>query len=204
MMVLSASQSRAADFDKAFARRLQIESRAADDLKHVGGRGLLLQRLGEVARLRLNLFEQPHIARWRSPPGRQRSVATLSAFVERVHLETAKHNRSNALTLAQHRHAQNRAMPLLLERLACLWELIPFRREQIVHMHRYHIDDRTAGDPVAVDRPILQTYRYRYRTVMRADAEIVANLQEHDGIISLAKFAGTLDDSLEDRLNIGR
>ena len=32
-----------------------------DDLQHLGGRGLLLQRLGQVARARLHLVEQPHV-----------------------------------------------------------------------------------------------------------------------------------------------
>ena len=41
--------------------RLQIAGRRADDLKHIGGRGLLLQRLREIARLRLHLVEQPDI-----------------------------------------------------------------------------------------------------------------------------------------------
>ena len=42
---MSASHSRAADFDQRIEHRLQIEGRAADDLEHVGGGGLLLQRL---------------------------------------------------------------------------------------------------------------------------------------------------------------
>ena len=40
---------------------LQIEGRAADDLQHVGGRGLLLQRFREIARARPDLFEQAHV-----------------------------------------------------------------------------------------------------------------------------------------------
>ena len=40
---------------------LQIERRAADHLQHVGGRCLLLKRLGEVACARLHLVEQPHV-----------------------------------------------------------------------------------------------------------------------------------------------
>ena len=35
-------------------------ARTADDLEHVGGRGLLLQRLRE-SRSRLHLLEQPHV-----------------------------------------------------------------------------------------------------------------------------------------------
>ena len=36
-------------FDQRVENRLQIERRAADDLEHVGGGGLLLQRLGLVS-----------------------------------------------------------------------------------------------------------------------------------------------------------
>ena len=41
--------------------RLQLAGRAADDLQHLRGRRLLLQRLGELARARLHLFKQPRI-----------------------------------------------------------------------------------------------------------------------------------------------
>ena len=42
-------------FDQGVEHGLQIERRAADDLQHLGGRGLLLQRFREVARARLHL-----------------------------------------------------------------------------------------------------------------------------------------------------
>ena len=51
---MSASQSRAADFSKRIEHGLQIERRAADDLEHVGGGGLLLQRLPQFV-------EQPRV-----------------------------------------------------------------------------------------------------------------------------------------------
>ena len=41
-------------FDQCIEHRLQIEGRAADDLEHVGGGGLLLQRLAQ-------LVEQPRV-----------------------------------------------------------------------------------------------------------------------------------------------
>ena len=41
--------------------RLQFARRAADDLQHLRGRRLLLQRLGQIARARLHLVEQPHV-----------------------------------------------------------------------------------------------------------------------------------------------
>ena len=41
--------------------RLKFAGRTGDDLQHLGGGGLLLQRLGELARARLHLVEQPHV-----------------------------------------------------------------------------------------------------------------------------------------------
>ena len=41
-------------FNERLEHRLQIEGRAADDLEHVGGRGLLLERLPQ-------LVEQPRV-----------------------------------------------------------------------------------------------------------------------------------------------
>ena len=51
---MSASQSRAADSTSVLQHGLQIEGRAADDLEHVGGGGLLLQRLPQFV-------EQPRV-----------------------------------------------------------------------------------------------------------------------------------------------
>ena len=47
--------------DKGVEHGLQVKRRAADDLEHVGGRGLLLERFREIARLGLYLFEQSRV-----------------------------------------------------------------------------------------------------------------------------------------------
>ncbi len=47
--------------DQGIEHRLQIEGRAADDLEHVGGGGLLLQRLGEVVGALPQLVEQARV-----------------------------------------------------------------------------------------------------------------------------------------------
>src|SRR5262245_52235984 len=41
--------------------RLQLARRAANDTEDLGCRSLLLERLGELARARLHLVEQPHV-----------------------------------------------------------------------------------------------------------------------------------------------
>ena len=48
-------------FDKRLQDGIKVESRAADDLEHVGGGGLLLQRLAQFLGARLHLIEQPHV-----------------------------------------------------------------------------------------------------------------------------------------------
>src|ERR1700731_946656 len=48
-------------FDQGIEHSLQVEGRAADDLEHVGGGCLLLQRLAQVARSRLPLVEQARV-----------------------------------------------------------------------------------------------------------------------------------------------
>ena len=48
-------------FQQRLQDRLQIEGRATDDFEHVGGGGLLLQRLAELTGARLHLVEQPHV-----------------------------------------------------------------------------------------------------------------------------------------------
>ena len=40
---------------------LQVAHRVGNDLQHLRGRGLLLQRLGELARARLHVVEQPYV-----------------------------------------------------------------------------------------------------------------------------------------------
>src|SRR5262249_56637086 len=47
--------------DQRIEHALKIEGRSADDLEHVGGRGLLLQRLSEVVRALAQFVEQPRI-----------------------------------------------------------------------------------------------------------------------------------------------
>ena len=54
--------------------------RAADHLEHVGGRGLLLQRFGQVARALPEPHQTAAHSRSRSPPGRQSSTTSSICF----------------------------------------------------------------------------------------------------------------------------
>ena len=56
-----ASQMRDGVRQHGLEHRLQVAGRSGDDLQHLRRRGLLLQRLGKLARARLHLVEQPHV-----------------------------------------------------------------------------------------------------------------------------------------------
>ena len=127
-------------------------------------------------------------------------------FAEGLHVGAAKQDRSDALFLAQQGHAQDGANATMETRdprqFTAVGELGAFVREKIAHMHRSLIQERTPGSPVTVDRPPLGVDRYP--AVVRAKAQVVAIFQEHDGIIGLAKLAGTLDNGVENRPDVGR
>ena len=48
-------------FDQRVEHRLQIEGRAADDLEHVAGRGLVFERFFEIAGALAQFAEQPRV-----------------------------------------------------------------------------------------------------------------------------------------------
>ena len=61
MPAMSALHSRAADSISVSSTGLQIERRTADDLQHVGGGGLLLQRFAEIVGALAQFVEQPRV-----------------------------------------------------------------------------------------------------------------------------------------------
>ena len=61
IVALSASHSRAADSTSVCEHGIEIEGRAADDLEHLGGGGLLLQQFGEIVGALAQFVEQPGV-----------------------------------------------------------------------------------------------------------------------------------------------
>src|SRR6266436_7903061 len=167
----------------------------ADNLQHIRGCSLPLQRF-------LRFVEQPRVLNCDHRLIGE-GVQQGNLFVaERVHLEATQRDRSDAFALAQQWNAENRAVALLGECLAGLRELIAFGGEQIVYMHWHSVDNRAPGHPIPINRRILHTYWNG--CLVRAVTKVVTVPKEHDGIIGVAKLAGILDDSLENRFDVGR
>ena len=94
--------------DQRIKHRLQIERRAADDLEHFGRRGLLLQRLGEIARARLHFFEQARVL-----DGDHRLVGEGLHEVDhsrrkRPSFVANEHDHADDFAVPEHRHAEPR------------------------------------------------------------------------------------------------
>src|SRR5439155_20541970 len=88
-------------FDESVEHHLQIESRAADDLEHVGGRGLLLQRFAK-------LVEQPCVL-----DGDDRLLGEVAQQLdllvsERADLLSIDHDCADQLGIPKHRYSDER------------------------------------------------------------------------------------------------
>src|SRR5437879_2767173 len=94
----------------------------------------------------------------------------------------AQDDRSDALTLAQQRHAQQSAMAQVACSRLRFRKFVAFGGLHVVHMYRFPVEDR------APDQPFVRVYRYR--AVMRASMKVVTILQAHDRIICIAELAG--------------
>ena len=103
MPAMSASQSRAADFDQRVEHGLQIERRAADHLEHVGGGGLLLQRFCADS------LEQPRVLDGDHGLGGEVRDQLDLLVGERAHLLAVDDDGADQLVVLEHRHDEQRA-----------------------------------------------------------------------------------------------
>ncbi len=96
--------------DQRVENWLQIKRRATDDLEHIGGRRLLLQRFGKFPAAGLHLVEQADVF-----DGNHRLVGEgLEEFDlllwEQSRLVAGRGNHPDGDTLAKHRHRQHAAL----------------------------------------------------------------------------------------------
>jgi hypothetical protein len=81
--------------------RLQLPGRSRDDLQHLRGRGLLLQRFGQLARALLLGFEQPHVLNRDYSLVGERPEKRNLLICKRINFGTSKLNRSDRHPLAE-------------------------------------------------------------------------------------------------------
>ena len=101
--------------DQNIQNLLQIEGRAADHLQYVGGRGLLMQRLGQLAGTRLLRLEQAHVLdRDHGLVGEGCQKFDLT-WRERVHGPPVEGNGPDRFAATCERHGDDRAARLMTQ-----------------------------------------------------------------------------------------
>jgi hypothetical protein len=99
----------------------QIEGRAADDLEHIGGRGLLLQRFGQVVGALAQLVEQPCVLDGDDGLAGE-VVDQLNLFVcERPNLLAVDGDGPDQCVLFEHRDCNQAATAPQLDQRARFW-----------------------------------------------------------------------------------
>jgi hypothetical protein len=99
--------------------------RTADDLKHAGGRRLLLQRFAEIVRPLLQLIEQPRVLDGYDGLVGERLQQGDLPLGEEASLGTAEHDRADRDTFSHQGDAEDRAVALTPRVLARVGKLVP-------------------------------------------------------------------------------
>src|SRR5262249_4456688 len=133
----------ASRFNERLQHRLEIESRAADHLEHIGGGGLLVQRPAQLARARLHLVEQPHVLdrdhRLIGERGHQ-----LDLLVGKwAHRASHQHDHANRLAFTQQRNTEHRTV---VADLRWLYKLVFRIGENVGYLNDSAFKRGSAGD----------------------------------------------------------
>jgi hypothetical protein len=182
--------------DQSFQNGLEVEGGAADDLEHVGGRGLLRQRFAQFVE-QARIFDRDD-----GLAGEVLDEIDL-LFSERTHFLTVDHNHTDRFVFFEHRHGDVRP---------CATE--PSRRIQCVLGSKIRDMDclfGVDGVPEAARRtrlkspaPLIVFDKGCWHPEMRNRANATALAQEHLTKFGLADRDGMLQHRLEHRLKFSR
>ena len=182
-------------FDQRVEHGLQIEGRAADHLEHVGGGGLLLQRLAQ-------LVEQARVLDGDDGLVGEVLTSSICLSVNGSHYGPTQQEAADGPLVADERNAHGGTVAELLREIAAQWKLIA-AGGKIGHMDHLLIQDGPPGHPAAPERSH-RARAHRTGAVMRYSAQIIALAQEDDGVVSVAQASRRLGKRLEHGLQIER
>ena len=199
-----ASQIRIAFSSMAWNTGSQLARRAADDLQHLRGRGLLLQRLGQFARARLHLIEQPHVLdRDHRLVGERLDQLDLLVR-ERTHCGAREHNRADHTAFAHERDSEHSAiatnLPPVLHRIGTSRNCVDVR-----NMDGCGFKYRPSEGRVLFRRERAtshELFELEWKAVA-GDKRVIFTDPTVDGCpIRLAQLCGRLNQRIEHRLQI--
>ena len=198
---MSALHSRAAELDQSVEDGLEVEGRAADDLEHIGGGGLLLQRFAQ-------LLEQSCILD--SDDGLIGKIGDqLDLLVgERADLPAVDENGADELVLHEHRHTQDCPCTGSLNQRDDAWIMLEIA---LIFLEVEEVEDGL-GAGNARKRRVLDFRWTNHRlasipldviacrgTVHRDRAEGISFAQKHAAVLGPADARGVGQHGLEHR-----
>src|SRR5262249_29363193 len=136
--------------DQRIEHRLQIEGRTADDLEHVCGGSLLLQRLAELLRALLHVVEQPYVL------DRDHRLACESCqqcnllVREWPYLGATDQKSANGLVLPQQGNAESGPVTETERARAAIGALVGGTLE-VMNVHRFTINEGAPSHPAAIN-----------------------------------------------------
>src|SRR5262249_43523272 len=184
-------------FNERLQHRLEIEGRAADDLKHVGGGRLLLDGLAQRVRPRLPLLEQSRVLDGdHGLIGKSLEQSNLS-LREELHFAAAECDCANRDTFSHHGHAKYRAETPVSCVFAALGKFGVFGL-QVGNMEGSPIENRSARDGPADQGEGLR----RDRTMMGDEEKPGAVRTPNGRVVGAAQLPRGLDQRFQHRLQI--
>ena len=192
--------------------RLQVAGRAGDDLQHLGGRGLLLQRFGEIVGALAQFVEQPRVLDGDDGLGGE-VLHQLDLLVgERAHLLAVDHDGADQLVVLEHRHDQRRSRAAELDvgaptaiafEIALVGAISAMCDGVSASMHA--AERMCAGavtDRAALRQQFATARRVRRRTASRERVAVVA--ANSDAELGVADARRVFQHGLEHRLQLAR
>ena len=189
--------------DDRVEHRLQVVRRAADDAEHVRGRGLVLERLGQLARARLDLLEQPDVLDCDHGLVRERADEVDLLLGERPDLRAGQDDDPEQGAFAQERKAEDGALPA---------DLLPVRTlelgvgEHVRHMNGPLLERNAAEHRVAVDghrRPRDELDVGQLDVVGGGEMAGAVDGPRDERVLGGAQLGRRPDDGVEHRLQLG-
>src|SRR5262245_1173589 len=179
--------------------RLQLAGRAADDLKHVGSGGLLLQRLAQLVE-KARVLDRDDRLRREVRNQRDLLVGEGANFL------TINGDGSNQLVTLEHRHHDISSNATKLDSDDCRWTAfgITLCRRDVDDVDRL-LSSNHLGQRARTDRATLACFRKRLEHIVRRDEAKPASLIEIEHAeLGLAKPRRVRQDRIEDRPQFAR
>src|SRR5262245_42199574 len=185
--------------------RLQVESRPADDLEHISGGGLLLQRFAQIAIARLQLSKQAHVLDRDNGLIGERPQQINLTIREGAWCPTGNRDNADGAALVDHRHTNDSSQPDPAIRFSHRW--FQLLGVDVRNMDNRGIDKRARRHRRLTARDLWKEVRRRVSRagswiMLRGEVKEFAVEARDDGILAAAQPTGASNNGVEDRLDI--